>query len=124
MSYVDNYRNPMGVFAARAAADERTDFITKTYLHLAGAIGLFVILEAVLLNLPGIENLVGTMLGGRFSWLIVLGAFMVVSWVAGLTAVPVVSLRFARQQKTPPLAMQAKRRGRNREEAEPSMTAP
>jgi len=82
MSYVDNYRNPMGVFAARAAADERTDFITKTYLHLAGAIGVFVILEAVLLNLPGIENLVGTMLGGRFSWLIVLGAFMVVSYVA------------------------------------------
>jgi len=82
MSYVDNYRNPMGVFAAQAAAGERTDFITKTYLHLAGAIGLFVILEAVLLSLPGIEILVGTMLGGRFSWLIVIGLFMVVSYVA------------------------------------------
>jgi hypothetical protein len=83
MSYADNpYRAPVDVFAAQAAADERTDFITKTYLHLAGAIGLFVVLETILLNVPGIDKLVGTMLVGRFSWLIVLGLFMVVSWIA------------------------------------------
>jgi FtsH-binding integral membrane protein len=83
MSYVENpYRSPMDNFAAMAAADERSDFITRTYLHLAAAIGLFVGLEAVLLNIPGIENLVGMMLGGRFSWLVVLGLFMLVSHVA------------------------------------------
>jgi len=83
MSYADNpYRSPVGTFAARAAADERTDFITKTYLHLAGAIGLFVILETILLNTPGIENLVGLMMGSRFGWLIVLGLFMFVSYIA------------------------------------------
>ncbi len=83
MSYVQpQYRDPMGTFAAHAAADERTDFITKTYLHLAGAIGLFVVLEMVLLSLPGIENLVRAMFGTQFGWLIVLGAFMLVSYIA------------------------------------------
>ena len=57
-------------------------FITKTYLHLAGAVGLFIILETVLLRLPGIEGLVQMMIGSRFSWLIVIGLFMLVSYVA------------------------------------------
>jgi FtsH-binding integral membrane protein len=72
----------LGTFAAQAAVDERSDFITKTYLHLAGAIGLFVILEAVLLALPGIDGLVQMMVGTRYGWLVVLGLFMAVSYVA------------------------------------------
>jgi len=83
MSYVDNpYQSPLGTLADRAAADERTDFITKTYLHLAGAIGAVVILETVLLNTPGIEKLIGLMLGSQYGWLVVLGLFMVVSYIA------------------------------------------
>ena len=83
MSYADNpYPSPLGTFAAQAAADERSDFITKTYLHLAGAIGLFVVLEAMLLAMPGIEGLVQMMIGTRWGWLIVLGLFMAVSYVA------------------------------------------
>ena len=83
MSYADNpYQSPLGMFAAQAGADERSDFITKTYLHLAGAIGLFVVLEAVLLQMPGIESLVQLMMGSQISWLVVLGLFMVVSYVA------------------------------------------
>ncbi len=83
MSYADNsYPLVRNVFAAQAAADERSDFITKTYLHLAGAIGLFVVLEAVLLSLPGVENLVQLMIGGRFSWLVVLALFIGVSYLA------------------------------------------
>jgi len=83
MSYAENpYSSPLGTFAARAAADERSDFITKTYAHLAGAVGLFVVLETVLLSLPGIDGLVGLMVGTRFGWLIVLGLFMGVSYLA------------------------------------------
>ena len=83
MSYASNpYKAPVSVYAAQAATDERADFITKTYAHLAGAVALFVALEAILLNLPGIDQLVGLMIGGRYSWLIVLGLFMVVSYVA------------------------------------------
>lgn len=83
MSYADNpYAAPGSTFAADAAVDERAGFIAKTYAHLAGAIAVFIGLEAVLLSLPGIENLVGMMVGTRYGWLVVLGLFMVVSWVA------------------------------------------
>ncbi|NLF74025.1 MAG: permease [Candidatus Anammoximicrobium sp.] len=83
MSYADNpYAAPGYTFAAQAAADERAGFIAKTYAHLAGAIVAFIAIEAVLLNTPGIENLVGLMLGTRYGWLVVLGLFMVVSWIA------------------------------------------
>lgn len=92
MSYADNpYQSPLGTFAAQAAAEERSQFIAKTYLHLAGAIGAFLALEAVLLNLPGIESLVGLMVGSQYGWLIVLGLFMAVSWIANSWAQSAVS---------------------------------
>lgn len=75
-------QTPTDFFAAQALANERAGFVSKTYLHLAGAVGLFVALEAVLLNLPGIENLVELMVRSRYGWLVVLGAFMAVSYVA------------------------------------------
>jgi FtsH-binding integral membrane protein len=84
------YRRHDEMFAAWAAADERAGFIAKTYLHLVGAILAFVALEAVLLNLSGIEELVKLMIGSRFSWLVVLGLFIAVSWTANnwaLTAI-------------------------------------
>jgi FtsH-binding integral membrane protein len=83
MNFNDNpYQSPVGAFAFQAEADERADFITKTYLHLAGAIGLFVILEAVFLNLLPMESITRTMMGSRYGWLVVLGLFMVVSFIA------------------------------------------
>lgn len=93
MSYANNpYASPGQTFAAQAAADERADFITKTYIHLAGAIAAFVVLEAILLNLPGIEGLVQKMTtSSQYSWLVVLGLFMVVSWVANSWAQSAVS---------------------------------
>ena len=43
MSYADNpYRATFSI-AAQAAADERADFIRKTYLHLAGAVFAFAV---------------------------------------------------------------------------------
>ena len=82
-SYSENpYQSPMSMFAAQAAADERSDFITKTYLHLAGAIGLFIILETVLLQLPGIEQLVRLMTQSNIVWLVIIGLFVAVSYVA------------------------------------------
>lgn len=79
MSYY-SARNPF-VTVADAEASERALFIRRTYLHLAGALLAFVGLEAFLLRLPGIDNLVRAMTGGM-GWLIVLGAFMAVSWIA------------------------------------------
>ncbi len=72
--------NPFVV--AQAPADQRADFIRKTYLNLAVAILAFVGLESYFLHASWAPGLVQTMLGGQFSWLIVLGSFMLVSWVA------------------------------------------
>ena len=67
--------------AQYAQESERAAFIRRTYLHVAGAILAFVVLEAILLQLP-IGGAIATVLSGRFTWLLVLGAFMGVSWLA------------------------------------------
>lgn len=92
MSYADNPYGTWDVVAADAQADERASFLRKTYLHLGGAILGFVGIEAVLLNTPGVERVVATMLAGRMAWLVVLGAFMVVSWIANAWAQSATSL--------------------------------
>jgi FtsH-binding integral membrane protein len=77
------YASPRTVtIAAQASVSERAEFIQRTYLHLSLAIGAFVGLEFMLLNAPGIEALIKPMMGGRFAWFVVLGAFMLVSWIA------------------------------------------
>lgn len=67
---------------AEAPASERSLFIRRTYLHVAGAIAAFIGLEAAFLHTPGVEGLIQSMIGGQYSWLIVLGLFMGVSWLA------------------------------------------
>ena len=64
-----------------AGASVRADFIRRTYQHLAWAVLGFIVVEALLLQWPGAPALVRTMTGG-YSWLIVLAAFMGVSWLA------------------------------------------
>lgn len=82
MSFAENpYRSTTFSVAAEAEADERAAFIAKTYAHLAVAIAAFIALTAGLLQLPGIGNVAATMVNG-YNWLLVLGAFMVVSWIA------------------------------------------
>jgi len=64
-----------------AEASERAAFIRRTYAHLALAVLAFIVIEAFLLQLPIAGAIVGAMTGG-YSWLIVLAAFMGVSWLA------------------------------------------
>ncbi len=65
--------------AAQAVPGERAAFIRMTYTHLAGAFLVFALLESALLNVPGVERLVGLL---TWSWLLTLGLFMVVSFLA------------------------------------------
>jgi FtsH-binding integral membrane protein len=70
------------VVAADAAPVARAAFIRRTYVHLAVALALFAALEAAMIQSGlgfAMLNLLGTT---KFSWLIVLVAFMVVSHVA------------------------------------------
>ena len=82
METTNPYSNASANFsiAAMAVADERSSFIAKTYIHLAGAIAALVALEAVLLQLPITQRIVPMM--GGVGWLVVLGAFMLVSTIA------------------------------------------
>ena len=54
---------------------ERVEFYKKTYAHVAGGFLAFLLLEVIFLNTPAIVNLGLSMLSG-WSWLIVLGLFM------------------------------------------------
>lgn len=67
--------------AIYAQESERAAFIRRTYLHVAGAILAFVVLEAILLSLP-IGGVIASVISARFGWLLVLGAFMGVSMLA------------------------------------------
>jgi FtsH-binding integral membrane protein len=71
--------NPFTV--AESEPDARALFIRRTYGHLAGAILAFALITAGLLQWEGAAGLAGTMTTG-YNWLIVIGLFMAVSWVA------------------------------------------
>lgn len=84
-NFNDDFSAPTDLFAAAAAADVRSAFITKTYLYLAGAILALVGLEFAyfhVLSTEQITGIAGLMMGTRISWLVVLGLFMAVSWIA------------------------------------------
>ncbi len=78
--YTNPYASPYSV--AAQPVDARALFIRKTYAHLAGAIAAFALIEYLLFRIDGIEDLAFGMLSGRFSWLIVMAAFMGVSMLA------------------------------------------
>ena len=59
---------------------DRSQFINRTYTHLLGAILAFAGVEYWLFSTPYAEQLAVFML--QKSWLAVLGAFIVVSWIA------------------------------------------
>lgn len=79
--------NPYAANAASYAdADARATFVQRTYLHLFAAITAFMLLESILFAVVDADaraRFVNTMFGTRFTWLIVLVAYMAVSYVAG-----------------------------------------
>jgi FtsH-binding integral membrane protein len=79
---MDQARYSHSLTAAAANSTDRASFIRRTYVHLAMAILAFAGIEAMLLNSPMAEGLIQKMLGARYSWLIVLGCFMGVSYLA------------------------------------------
>ncbi|MBZ8180208.1 Bax inhibitor-1/YccA family protein [Oscillatoria salina] len=68
------------ITVAQARPDERAKFIEKTYLHLAGAVGAFILVE-VILFMTGIAGLLLQFVAAsRFSWLFFLGGFALLGW--------------------------------------------
>ena len=79
MSYINPYT--VGV-VADSPESTRAEFIRKTYGHLAGAIALFAVLEWMFLRTGLGDTAIGLLRTNRYSWLMVMGAFVAVSWVA------------------------------------------
>ena len=69
------------VFAEQEA---RATFVARTYLHLFGAVLAFVAVEAWLFTSGQAATIAESLLG--VNWLLVLGGFVVVSWLASRVA--------------------------------------
>jgi len=57
-------------------------FIRRTYGHLAGAIAAFAVLEAMLISMGFGEQAMALLATSKWSWLVVLAAYLGVSWLA------------------------------------------
>lgn len=68
----------------------RATFITRTYTHLLGAIALFLAIEVMLFESGAAESIARAMLS--VNWLLVLGAFVIVSWLASSAAASAATL--------------------------------
>jgi hypothetical protein len=71
-----------GTIVANASETERAGFIRRTYLHLGGAILAFAGVETLLIQSGVAESFLHLLQGSKWMWLIVMGLFMVVSYVA------------------------------------------
>ena len=81
----EGYQNHFGGEAAiNASVQDRADFITRTYMHLFGAILLFIAIEFYLFDSGMAQTIAEALLG--VNWLFVLGGFMLVGWFASRTA--------------------------------------
>ncbi|MGE0518861.1 MAG: Bax inhibitor-1 family protein [Candidatus Binatia bacterium] len=69
---------------ASIASSARSQFIARTYTHLLGAIALFLAIEVWMFQSGLAETIATAMLGTN--WLLVLGGFMIVSWLASAAA--------------------------------------
>jgi FtsH-binding integral membrane protein len=65
---------------AQSQPDERATFIKKTYTHLAGAVGAFILLETLLIQSGIAESLTHLFMGSRFGWLGVIAGFSLLGW--------------------------------------------
>lgn len=69
---------------AIADANRRATFVSRTYAHLTAAIFVFTLIEIALFQ-SGLAQPIARALSG-VSWLVVLGGFMVVGWLASHAA--------------------------------------
>ena len=80
---MDSFTNTFGNSAATALPAQRASFIRKTYMLLAAAILAFIVVEGFLFA-TGAATMIASVVfsGGAIGWLLVLGLFMGVTYLA------------------------------------------
>ena len=73
---MENYNSELEL--SRANDIQRADFYKKTYLHVAVAFLVFIVLEYILLSIPAVVSL-GLAMTQGWTWLLVIGAFSLVT---------------------------------------------
>ena len=73
-----------GIPVSAQQVDVRAAFITRTYVHLLGAILGFTAIEYYLFQSGLADTIAGALLG--VNWLFVLGGFIIIGWLASRTA--------------------------------------
>lgn len=71
-----------GAVVSELPGEQKAAFIRRTYGHLAIAIAAFALIEAQLLRMGLGEQMMAMLATSKWSWLLVLGAFMLVGTVA------------------------------------------
>ncbi|MEL7228157.1 MAG: hypothetical protein AAGL17_25835 [Cyanobacteria bacterium J06576_12] len=75
------------VLVAQARPSERAEFIRKTYQHLAGAVGAFIVVEFLFFQVGIAQAIAQFVLGSQFGYMALLGGFMLLGYMAsGLAA--------------------------------------
>jgi len=82
MNNTESY--PRQIAVGELDAQSRATFVSRTYAHLVGAIASFTLIEVFLFQTGLAETIARTLMG--VSWMLVLGGFVVVSWLASRTA--------------------------------------
>ena len=80
----DTIRQHPFTTVAEAGEESRARFIARTYVHLLGAMLLFVVAEYILFATGAAVSITNFVIGTN--WLLILGAFMLVGWLASRTA--------------------------------------
>jgi len=75
------------IAVAQARPSERAEFIRKTYTHLAGAVGAFIVVEFLFFQLGIAQALAQFVFSSSFGYMALLGGFMLLGYMAnGLAA--------------------------------------
>ncbi len=70
------------VLVAQARPSERAEFIRKTYLHLAGAVAAFMVVEFLLFQTGIAFAMTQFVMDSRLGWIGMLGGFMVLGYLS------------------------------------------
>ncbi len=73
---------PIPIPVATLDEDTRATFLVRVYQHLVAAIAAFIVFETLLFFTGAAEAIYDAVAGSSGAWLLVLGGFMIVNWMA------------------------------------------